>query len=411
VPIGAQQVVLAELPSDLPVASPEDVGLSAERLGRIGPVIERYVGAQLIPGALTLVARRGRVVHCEVRGHANVENATPLRADTIFRIASMTKPITSVALMQLYEQGRFGLSDPISKWLPAFRKMEVAIKSAHGEFVLANAKRAINVRHLLTHTGGIPSVTGPNARALAAASRPRNRDEVIGDFVDRLATVPLDDEPGQKWTYSRSTCIAGRLVELISGQTLADYFDEHIFGPLGMQDTHFFLPKEKLDRFCVAYKPGEANRIVPAEPDTLESHWFSEPGVYYMGSGGLASTASDYFRFADMLLHGGRRPGGPRLLSRKTVELMTMNHIGDRPMPLGGPGNGFGLGFGVTLDRGRAHVMPSEGSYTWGGAFNTHWWNDPAEQLFGLVMTQVRPYEHLNLRQDFQTVVTASIDD
>ncbi len=410
-PIDAQHSVLAQLPSDLPVASPEDVGLSAERLGRIGPMIDRYVGEQLIPGALTLVARRGQVVHCEVRGHANVESGTPLRADTIFRIASMTKPITSVALMQLYEQARFGLSDPISKWLPGFAKMEVANQTPNRKFELANAKRAINVRHLLTHTGGIAGGFGPNAPALAAASRVRKSDEVIGDFVDRLATVPLDNEPGQVWSYSRSTCIVGRLVELISGQTLADYFDEHIFGPLGMQDTHFFLPKEKQARFCVAYKPGRGNRIEPAEPDTLESYWLSEPGVYYMGSGGLASTAADYFRFADMLLHGGRRPGGLRLLSRKTVELMTMNHIGDRPMPLGGPGNGFGLGLGVTLDRGRAHAMPTEGSYTWGGAFNTHWWNDPAERLFGLLMTQVRPYDHLNLRQDFQTIVTAAIDD
>ena len=171
------------------------------------------------------------------------------------------------------------------------------------------------------------------------------------------------------------------------------------------------LPEEKLDRFCVGYKPGDGNRIQPAEPDTLESYWLSKPGVYYMGSGGLASTAADYFRFADMLLHGGRRPGGTRILSRKTVELMTKSHIGDRFMALGGPGQGFGLGFGVTLDRGRTHTMPTEGSYTWGGAFNTHWWNDPAEQLFGMVMTQVRPYEHLNLRQDFQTVVTAAIDD
>jgi len=398
------------LPSDLPIAPCETVGLSAERLGRIGPLIDRYVDAQLIPGALTLVARRGQIAHCEVRGFANVEKQVPLRPDTIFRIASMTKPITSVALMQLYEQARFQLSDPISKWLPAFEKMEVAVRTESGDVELANAKRAINVRHLLTHTGGIAGGFGPNAKPLASASRLR-RGDVIGDFVDRLATVPLDNEPGRVWSYSRSTCVVGRLVELISGQTLAEFFQEHIFRPLGMVDTHFFLPDEKQGRFCVAYKPGDGQRIEPDEPDTLESYWFSKPGTYYMGSGGLASTAADYFRFADMLLHGGRRPGGPRLLSRKTVELMTCNHIGDRFMALGGPGQGFGLGFGVALDRGRAHTMPTEGSYTWGGAFNTHWWNDPAEELFGLVMTQLRPYGHLNLRQDFQTVVTAAIDD
>ncbi|NQZ98242.1 MAG: beta-lactamase family protein [Myxococcales bacterium] len=403
--------VLRSLPSDLPIASSEEVGLSAERLQRIGPLIDRYVDAELIPGALTLVARRGRIAHCEVRGFANVEKQIPLRADTIFRIASMTKPITSVALMLLYEQGRFQLSDPIAKWLPAFEKMEVAVRKENGDVELRAAKRAIKVRHVLTHTGGIAGGLGPNAKALAEASRMRGRDEVIGDFVDRLAMVPLDNEPGRVWSYSRSTCIVGRLVELISGQTLAEFFDEHIFGPLGMVDTHFFVPEEKQGRFCVAYTPGDGHRIEPSEPDTLDSYWLSKPGVYFMGSGGLASTAADYFRFADMLLHGGRRPTGPRILGRKTVELMTTNHIGDRFMELGGPGQGFGLGFGVALDRGRSHTMPTEGSYTWGGAFNTHWWNDPAEDLFGLAMTQVRPYDHLNLREDFQTVVTAAIDD
>lgn len=402
---------LYSLPEDLPISTPTEVGLSAERLGRIGPVIDRYVDEQLIPGALTLVARKGRIAHCELRGYANVERQVPLSVDTIFRIASMTKPITSVALMLLYEKARFQLNDPISKWLPAFEKMEVAVRGESGEVELHPAKRAINVRHVLTHTAGIAGGFGPNGKALAEASRQRGRGEVIGDFVDRLATVPLDNEPGKAWSYSRSTCVVGRLVEVISGQTLADFFEEHIFDPLGMVDTHFFLPEEKLDRFCVAYKPGDGHRIEPDEPDTLESYWLSKPGTFYMGSGGLASTAADYFRFADMLMHGGRRPGGPRILSRKTVELMTKNHIGDRFMALGGPGQGFGLGFGVTLDRGRAHAMPTEGSYTWGGAFNTHWWNDPAEELFGLVMTQVRPYAHLDLRQDFQNVVTAAIDD
>ena len=403
--------VLGALAADLATASPQELGLSVEGLERIGPVIDRYIHEQQIPGALTLVARRGCIAHCEVRGYANVEQQRPLRADSIFRIASMTKPIASVALMQLYERAHFQLSDPISKWLPAFEKMEVAARNEQGVVERVPAERAINMRHVLTHTGGIAGGFGPNAKALAEASRLRGRGEVIGDFVERLASVPLDNQPGRVWSYSRSTCVVGRLVEVISGQTLADYFEEHIFRPLEMVDTSFFLPPEKLDRFCVAYQPGAGHRIEPAEPDTLESFWLSEPGIYYMGSGGLVSTASDYFRFADMLLHGGRQPGGPRILSRKTVELMTKNHIGDRFLSLGGPGQGFGLGLGVTLDRGRTHAMPSEGSYTWGGAFNTHWWNDPAEELTGLVLTQVRPYDHLSLREDFQTVVTGAIDD
>jgi CubicO group peptidase (beta-lactamase class C family) len=177
-----------------------------------------------------------------------------------------------------------------------------------------------------------------------------------------------------------------------------------------MTDSHFFLPEEKLPRFARSYKPGENNKIVPDDPDTTESFWLSKPGIYYMGSGGLVSTAADYFRFADMLMNDGKS-GDVRILSRKTVELMTMNHIGDLPIWLTGPGHGFGLGFGVTMDRGQAHNMATEGTYTWGGAFCTYWWNDPVEELFGMVLTQVRPYNHLNLRADMQTLATQAIDD
>jgi len=204
--------------------------------------------------------------------------------------------------------------------------------------------------------------------------------------------------------------VVGHLVEVLSGQTLADFFQEHIFTPLGMEDTHFFLPEEKLPRFTAAYTPGEDFKIKLTEPDTLDSFYFSKPGIYYMGSGGLASTATDYFKFADMLMQNGKS-GDIRILSRKTVELMTKNHIGDKPVWLTGPGYGFGLGFGVTLDRGQTHHMDTEGSYSWGGAFCTYWWNDPVERLFGMMLTQVRPYSHLNIRADFRTIVTQSIND
>lgn len=242
------------------------------------------------------------------------------------------------------------------------------------------------------------------------ASRIRGRDEVIGDFVERLASVPLSHHPGDVWDYSRATCVVGRLVEIISGQTLDAFFQERILGPLGMQDTHFYLPAEKLPRFAAAYGPGDDGRIVQIEGADEKSFWLRSPGRYFMGSGGLVSTAADYFRFADMLMRGGERDG-ERILSRKTIELMTRSHIGDRWVWLTGAGQGFGLGFGVTLDGGRAHSIVSDGTYTWGGAFCTHWWNDPCEQLFGMMLTQVRPYDHLDIRQTFQTVVTASVDD
>jgi len=394
----------------LPFADPDEVGMSLERLKRIEPMIRGYIDRQLIPGTVTMVARHGKIVHFDVQGYQNVEKKIPMTKETIFRIASMTKPITSVALMMLYEQGKFQLGDPISNWLPAYKDMRVAVFNGR-KYDLVQADPPINVMHILTHTAGFATEYNPqNQELYKQATKFRSRKEVIGDFVDRLATVPLNNHPGKMWDYSRATCVVGRLVEVLSGQTLAEYFQEHIFAPLGMTDTHFFLPEEKLPRFAVAYTPGEDKKITLSDPDTKESFWLSKPGIYYMGSGGLVSTASDYFRFTNMLMNGGKI-GKVRILSRKTIELMTMNHIGDRPVWLTGPGHGFGLGFGVTLDRGQTHNMATEGTYTWGGAFCTYWWNDPREKLFGMVLTQVRPYDHLNIRADLQTIATQAIDD
>jgi CubicO group peptidase (beta-lactamase class C family) len=394
----------------LPFADPEDVGMSADRLKRIEPMIRGYIEKQLIPGAVTMVARQGKIVHFDVQGYQNAEKKIPMTKETIFRIASMTKPITSVALMILFEQGKFQLGDPISNWLPAFKDMKVAVFNGR-RYDLVSANPPINVIHILTHTAGFATEYNPHNRELySEAAKFRSRKEVIGDFVDRLATVPLNNHPGTVWDYSRATCVVGRLVEVLSGMTLAEYFQQNIFDPLEMKDTHFFLPIEKLPRFAAAYAPGEDNKIKLSDPDTTDSFWFSQPGIYYMGSGGLVSMAADYFRFANMLMSGGKS-GEKRILSRKTIELMTRNHIGDRPVWLTGPGTGFGLGFGVTLDRGQTHKMVTEGSYTWGGAYCTYWWNDPREELFGSVFTQVRPYYHLNIRADMQTLATQAIDD
>ncbi|MBI4766726.1 MAG: beta-lactamase family protein [Deltaproteobacteria bacterium] len=395
----------------LPFANPQEVGMSAERLKLIRPMIQKYKDLQWIPGAVTMVARQGKIVHFEVQGFQNIEKQIPMTRDTIFRMASMTKPITSVALMMLYEQGKFQLGDPISKWLPAFKEMKVAVYKNGRGYDLVPADPPINVWHILTHTAGFATEYNPkNLEIYKEATKFRSRKEVIGDFVDRMATVPLNNHPGTMWDYSRATCVVGRLVEVLSGQTLADFFKEHIFEPLGMVDSYFFLPEEKLSRFAVAYTPGEDKKIIVTDPDTTESFWLSKPGIYYMGSGGLVSTASDYFRFANMLMNWGKH-GEKRILGRKTIELMTRNHIGNRPIWLTGPGHGFGLGFGVSLDRGETHNMVSEGTYTWGGAFCTYWWNDPQEKLFGMVLTQVRPYDHLNIRADMQTMATQAIDD
>lgn len=401
---------------DLPLADAEVVGMSAERLERIQPVMQRYVDQGLIPGAVTMVARHGKIVHFDSLGYKNVERQDPMQTDSIFRIASMTKPVVSLALMMLYEEGHFQLHDPIAKFLPCFAQMNVMVDDGKGGWTTAPAKRQINVRHVLTHTAGFASehldgFAGFSNQTYKEVVQPGNREGTINDFVERLAKAPLICEPGEKWNYSRATCVVGRLVEVISGQSLRDFLQERIFDPLGMVDTHFFLPLDKLPRFAASYKPsGDDNRIVLDDPASTESFFLDQQSEFYVGSGGLVSTAADYFRFAEMLRRGGGTDSG-RLASRRTIDLMTQNHVGNKYVWLSGQGYGFGLGFGVMMDQGVAHKIISPGSYSWGGMYCTYWWNDPVEQLFGMVLTQVRPYDHLNIRQDMEVLATQAIDD
>lgn len=407
---------IADTGAGLPMAAPEDVGMSSERLDRIGVAMQRYIDDGLVPGTVTLVARHGKIVHLEARGYRDVENQQPMTADTIFRIASMTKPIASVALMMLYEEGKFQLNDPISKWLPEFSDMQVAVPSegqqgAYGPYRLVPADRPITVRHVLTHTAGFAnSYRGLTQGEFAKIAPKQAPDETTADFVRRLATLPLNFQPGEKWEYSRATCVVGRLVEEMSGLTLDAFFQQRIFTLLGMTDTHFYLPESKLNRFVGQYTPGEHGKIKLVEAPDADSRFVKEPHVYFMGSGGLVSTASDYVRFQQMMLNGGELDG-VRILGRKTVELMTSNHTGDLDIWLRGPGAGFGLGYSVITDRGEAASTSSNGTYGWGGAYCTYFWVDPEEDLIGIVMTQVRPYTHLNIRQDFNVLANQAIVD
>jgi len=401
----------------LPMAKPESVGMSSARLDRIGERMQWYIDQRLVPGTVTLVARKGKVVHVEARGQRWVEQNQPMTEDTIFRIASMTKPITSVALMMLFEEGKFQLNDPIANWLPEFTNMQVAVPTegdpAGVPYKLVPADKPITVEHVLTHTAGFAN-SYRNAYTMAMHEKISARqgpDDTVGAYVTRLAALPLNYQPGTKWEYSRATCVVGRLVEVMSGMTLDEYFREKIFKPLGMNDTHFYLPKEKLDRFVANYKPeGDDNHIVLVEAPDENSGFVKEPHIYFMGSGGLVSTISDYWRFHQMMLNGGEL-NGVRILGRKTVELMTSNHTRDLPIWLRGPGGGFGLGYSVTTDIGEANSMSSVGTYGWGGAFCTYFWVDPKEDVVGIVMTQVRPYTHINIRQDFQNLAMQAIVD
>ena len=394
----------------LPTATPEAVGMSSERLARIAPVIQSYIDKGLIAGAVTAVARKGRLVHWQTHGQMDVLAGKPMRDDAIFRIASMTKPITSVALMMLWEQGGFQLRDPVSKFLPEFADPKVSTtrdaSAATGELVAVD--RPIQVRDMLTHTAGLANNYIGNAVHYRAFMSQRDGLDLAG-YIQRLASLPLNYQPGTAWEYSAATDVVGRLVEVISGMTLDAYLKERIFDPLGMPDSHFFMDDDKGGRLAAQYTPGEDDfKIVLQDPGSNESRWINGPKILYRGAGGMVSTTHDYLRFQQMVLNGGELEG-VRLLAPATVALMIENHTGDLPLWLPGPGMGFGLGYGIVVDRGAAATPLSEGSAYWGGAYCTISWIDPAQQIVGVLMTQVRPYTHLNVRQDFQVLVHQAI--
>jgi CubicO group peptidase (beta-lactamase class C family) len=408
----------AELPeiSGVPTAAAESVGMSPERLKRIDHVMQGYIDRNEIAGAVTLVARRGKVVHFSALGERDAESGAPMTQDTIFRIASMTKPIASTAMMMLYEEGHFQLRDPISKWLPEFADMQVAVTVEPGErrlgmYKTVPASRAITIQHVLTHTAGLSNLyrglTQPQFVEMNSQTRP---GDTVGDMLQRLAKLPLNFQPGEQWEYGRATDIVGRLVEVMSGQTLDEFLRERLFEPLAMTDTHFYLPESKLDRFSAQYRPDSKGQIELADAPTAASRFVAEPHVYFSGAGGLVSTARDYFRFHQMMLNGGDLDG-VRILSRKTIELMTVNHTGDKGIWLTGPGYGFGLGYAVVTDLGLSGTPRSEGSYFWGGAFGTVFWVDPQEELIGILMEQIMPYTHIHTREDMVTMTYQSVVD
>jgi CubicO group peptidase (beta-lactamase class C family) len=397
---------------ELPTGRPESVGMSSERLERIGPAMQRYIDAELVPGTVTAIMRKGKLVHLDVRGQMDVADEQAMRRDTVFRIASMTKPITSVALMMLWEEGRFQLRDPVSKYLPEFSDVRVSTTGdASGNTGdLVEPDRPIQIRDMLTHTAGLANSYLGNPTAYGAHMSEFPSDGKLDAYVRHLAELPLNYQPGTRWEYSTATSVVGRLVEVISGLPLDQFFYERIFNPLGMKDTHFFLDEDYAERLAAQYRPGEDGKIIEQDPGSADSRWISGPKTLFSGAGGLVSTVDDYLRFQQMMLNGGTLDG-TRLLSPATVSLMIENHTGDLPIWLGGPGMAFGLGYGVVVDRGAAATPLSEGSAYWGGAYCTLSWFDPEEDIVGILMTQVRPYTHINIRQDFQVLVYQAITE
>ena len=366
----------------LPRAIPEDVGLSTERLARIKPAMQRWVDDGKIPCALTMIAREGRLVHLEKIGMRDVATSKPIEFDTIFRIYSMTKPITSVAVMMLYEEGHFQLSSPVSEFIPAFKDMKVYAN--HGDAII-DAEREMTIKHLLTHTSGL--IYGGDW-VHPINDRYREADFYGGDLAHmagEIGKIPLLHHPGDSWNYGMSTDVLGYLVEVVSGMSFAEFLKQRIIEPLGMVDTDFSVPAEKADRYATLYEPTEDGGIQVLQNAPVSSGPLS---FHHSGGAGLQSTASDYLRFCQMMLNYGELDG-ERLLGRKTVELITLNHIPDDWQPLWRTGSGFGLGFAVVTDVAETHTLGSLGTYSWGGLASTTFWIDPVEDLIGLFMTQL----------------------
>jgi CubicO group peptidase (beta-lactamase class C family) len=353
-------------------------------------------------------------VYSECFGMMDIEANKPMQFDTLFRIYSMTKPITSVAVMMLYEEGHFQLSDPISRFIPGFEDVKVLVKETESGLELANLEREITIWHLLTHTSGLSYGFDENDPVDKMCQKriwrmlEQKPDTTLEQMVQELAWLPLAHQPGSAWRYSMATDVLGYLVQVVSGMPFGDFLKQRVFEPLGMVDTDFYVPQDKIERFAANYGPGEKGglKVIDA-PATSQ---FAKPTHHPSGGGGLVSTASDYVRFAQMLLNKGELDG-VRLLGRKTIELMTMNHLPDEFRPFEDPSRGFGLGVGVLTDVARSQTLGSVGTYGWGGAANTIFWIDPQEELIGLLMLQFMPNNTYPVVPDFRVSVYQSIVD
>ena len=392
----------------LPVASPGTVGMSADVLGRIAPAMQAYVDDGRLAAVMTMVARRGQVVHWEAVGTRDTASGDPLERDDIFRIYSMTKPVTSVATMILVEEGKVALDDPLSRFVPEFADVKVL---AGGERVAADGP--ITVEHLLTHTSGLSyGFFGDSAvDALYVEANPLAAAEGLEDFARRVAELPLIADPGTRWTYSVSTDILGRIVEVASGQPFEAFVKERILDPLEMDDTAFWVAEEKRGRFMANYAKADDELVIADSPTEGE---YTSPPNFPSGGGGLTSTASDYIRFAQMLLEGGSL-GDVRILGAETVARMRENRLPDAlvPIELGtflSPGYGFGLGFAVMMDADASPEPDHNGVYRWAGAANTFFWIDPEAELVGMVWTQFMPFAAYDLEREFQTLVYGAIE-
>lgn len=399
----------------LPRGRPELLGFAPDRLARIDSLMQRYVDSGRVAGVVTLVARRGRVVQLGAYGWSDREAGRRMSPDAIFRIASQSKAVTSVAVMMLVEEGRLRLADPVSRWLPGFARATVATPdTAHPREPL---RRPITIRDLLTHTAGISygtdSLVAPLYRAAGLGPAAgygwyfADKTEPICALMDRLAALPFVAQPGERFVYGYNTDILGCVVERVSGMPLDQFFSSRIFAPARMRDTHFFLPAAQRGRLAAVYAATDRGGIVRAPEGPLgQGSYVDGPRASFSGGAGLLSTAGDYARFLQMLLNGGAL-GGARVLAPATVALMTQNQIGTIYDHTGA--SGFGLGFDVLLDPGLAGRYGSVGRYGWGGAYATGYWVDPGQNLVAVLMLQLLPSGGLDIGDRFLTLIYQAI--
>lgn len=394
-------------------ASPESVGMSSERLIRIDKMIEQAIDSGWIAGATAFIARDGKIVYDKAFGVSDIETGTPMQTNSIFRIASQTKAIVSIAAMTLFEEGKFLLDDPVSRYIPEFANPQVLATYSEKDttYTTIPASREVTIRHLLTHTSGIDyaGIGSPVMKAIYAkagiAPEFGSNSDVIGEEMRDLGKLPLSHQPGERFTYGLNVDVLGYLIEIWSGKSLDQYLRERIFEPLGMNDTYFYLPSGKHSRLVKVSGQDEKLHAVPGRND-----YFDYPlllnGTYYSGGAGLSSTTRDYAIFLQMLLNNGVY-NGKRILSRCTIEIITCNQIGD----LSKGKNKFGLGFEIVTEEGQAVLGMSAGSFLWGGYFATDYWADPKERIVGLIFLQQSPMSHGEIHSKFAAMVYQALDD
>ena len=413
-------------PDQLSEGLPEEAGMLSDVLARIDPFVESYTENRHLPGGVFLIARKGKVVYFKNFGYRSLKKKKPYQTDDIFRIASMTKAITTISVLQLFEQGKLGLDDPVQLFLPAFEGTGVlnTFNSDDSSYTTIPMRRPITIRHLLTHTSGITYGDFHSGKINAVYAK--NNMLGVGlsheswnteEFINKLARVPLVFQPGEKYMYGLNMDVLGRVIEVISGESLNDYFQKHIFTPLEMNDTHFYLPKKKRKRLSPIYTYDDDDELVMLEDmadDSALDYPKADQRNFYAGGGGLSSTAMDYAKFTFMLANNGKYKGH-RILGRKTIEMMASDQL----IALNNEGKGFskipgityGLGFALTTAEGNGHTPKSPGTYEWGGYFNTKFFVDPKEELIFVGMTQVIPFPNQEFWNRLYAIIYAAIDD